>query len=215
MKKLIIIALMLIAPLIGAVAQSSMRELWIQMPDSVVAYLDTNSRTEMADYYQMSVKSGTKNLLEGTSVIDTLTNDYISVRLNDNVRLQIKKLPTESSFVLCLIKTFIATEPESEISFFNSSWQPLKDNYGLPETRDAESLIKSFTFRPDTMPQEQYNEYVSLIDPVMVSAEMSVREQVLTFSLSHPFLSTSDIININAIFKQRKFKWNGQTFIEC
>lgn len=215
MKKIFIIATLLIATLLHVDAQSPMRDLWIQMPDSVVAYLDVNSRTEMADFYEMKVKTGSKNLLEGKSAIDSLTNDYIHVTLNSSTTLQIKKLQTESSFVICLIKTFTAPEPESEVSFFSSSWKPLKNTFGLPVTNDASSLIEQFTTRPDTISQERYEELASMLDPVMISAEMSVNEQVVTFSLSHPLIEKSEILNINAIFKQRKFKWNGQTFIEC
>ncbi len=215
MKKIFIIAILLIATLLHVDAQSPMRDLWIQMPDSVVAYLDVNSRTEMADFYEMKVKTGSKNLLEGKSAIDSLTSDYIHVTLNSSTTLQIKKLQTESSFVICLIKTFTAPEPESEVSFFSSSWKPLKDTFGLPVTNDASSLIKQFTTRPDTISQERYEELASMLDPVMISAEMSVNEQVVTFSLSRPLIEKSEILNINAIFKQRKFKWNGQTFIEC
>ena len=215
MKKIFIIATLLIATLLNVDAQSPMRDLWIQMPDSVVAYLDVNSRTEMADFYEMKVKTGSKNLLEGKSAIDSLTSDYIHVTLNSSTTLQIKKLQTESSFVICLIKTFTAPEPESEVSFFSSSWKPLKDTFGLPVTNDANSLIKQFTTRPDTISQERYEELASMLDPVMISAEMSVNEQVVTFSLSRPLIEKTEILNINAIFKQRKFKWNGQTFIEC
>lgn len=215
MKKIFIIATLLIATLLHVDAQSPMRDLWIQMPDSVVAYLDVNSRTEMADFYEMKVKTGSKNLLEGKSAIDSLTSDYIHVTLNSSTTLQIKKLQTESSFVICLIKTFTAPEPESEVSFFSSSWKPLKDTFGLPVTNDANSLIKQFTTRPDTISQERYEELASMLDPVMISAEMSVNEQVVTFTLSRPLIEKSEILNINAIFKQRKFKWNGQTFIEC
>jgi len=215
MKKIFIIATLLIATLLHVDAQSPMRDLWIQMPDSVVAYLDVNCRTEMADFYEIKVKTGSKNLLEGKSAIDSLTSDYIHVTLNSSTTLQIKKLQTESSFVICLIKTFTAPEPESEVSFFSSSWKPLKDTFGLPVTNDASSLIKQFTTRPDTISQERYEELASMLDPVMISAEMSVNEQVVTFSLSRPLIEKSEILNINAIFKQRKFKWNGQTFIEC
>ena len=215
MKKIFIIATLLIATLLNVDAQSPMRDLWIQMPDSVVAYLDVNSRTEMADFYEMKVKTGSKNLLEGKSAIDSLTSDYIHVTLNSSTTLQIKKLQTESSFVICLIKTFTAPEPESEMSFFSSSWKPLKNTFGLPVTNDASSLIEQFTTRPDTISQERYEELASMLDPVMISAEMSVNEQVVTFSLSRPLIEKSEILNINAIFKQRKFKWNGQTFIEC
>ena len=196
-------------------AQVSMRDLWIQMPDSIVPYLNNSIRTEMADLYQMKVKAESKNLLEGTSVIDTLINDYVHVSLNSNTVLQIKQLPTESSFVICVVKTFIAPEAESEVCFFNSKWQPIKESYGLPLSDDVDKLKTEFTFCPDTMTHERYNELLTQLDPVMLYSEIIANDNVVVFGLSRPLLSKDDKININAIIKQRKFKWNGQTFIEC
>lgn len=215
MKSIFITFILYILSYAVADAQVSMRDLWIQMPDSIVPYLNNSVRTEMADLYQMKVKAESKNLLEGTSVIDTLTNDYVHVSLNSNTFLQIKQLPTESSFVICVVKTFVAPEAESEVRFFNSKWQPIKGSYGLPLSDDVDKLKTDFTFRPDTMTPERYDELLTQLDPVMLHSEISANENVVVFELSRPLLSKDDKLNINAIIKQRKFKWNGQTFIEC
>lgn len=215
MKTVFVTFILCVMSSVLADAQVSMRDLWIQMPDSIVPYLNNSVRTEMADLYQIKTKSESKNLLEGTSVIDTLTKDYVHVSLNSNTVLQIKQLPTDSSFVICVIKTFVAPEAESEVSFFNSQWLPLNDSFGLPLTDDADKLKTEFTSCPDTMSHERYMELLSQLDPVMLHSEVSANENVVVFELSRPLLSREDKININAIIKQRKFKWNGQMFIEC
>ena len=215
MKSIFITFILYILSVTVADAQVSMRDLWIQMPDSIVPYLNNSVRTEMADLYQMKVKAESRNLLEGTSVIDTLTSDYMRVSLNSNSVMQIKQLPTESSFVICVIKTFIAPEAESEVAFFNPEWKPLKESYGLPLSDDADKIKKEFTFRPDTMTPERFDELLTQLDPIMLHSEVLANENVVVFELSQPLLSKEDKVNINAIIKQRKFKWNGQTFIEC
>lgn len=196
-------------------AQSSMREVWIDMPDSVVAYLNKNNRSEMVEFYQMKVKASSKNLLEGESAIDTLTEDYIRVVLNEKTTMQLKCLQKGASYIICVVKTFVAPEPESEISFFNASWQPLGGSFGLPSSGDADALLKDFSTRPDTISLDRQEELASMLDPVMFSAELSVSEPAIILRLSYPMLVDEDKQNLNAVFKPRKFKWNGQTFIEC
>ncbi|RRD01902.1 DUF3256 family protein [Prevotella sp. OH937_COT-195] len=196
-------------------AQTSMRDLWIQMPDSIVAYLDKEKRTEIAELYRTKMKSELKNKLDGTTVLDTLTDDYACVTLNVSATLQLKKLSTDNSFVICVVKKFKAPEIESEVSFFTQEWQPVKDNFGLPTSNDIEKIKTDFTNRPDSMPATKYDELLSLFDFVMLSADLSASEPVISFTLSLPLLNDEDKKNIIPIIKQRKFKWNGHAFMEC
>ena len=67
----------------------SMRNLWLSMPDSIVGYMDKNSRTESLDYLEMKVKSDIKNMLGETSSIDTITNDFLSAKLSSAMKMTI------------------------------------------------------------------------------------------------------------------------------
>ena len=75
-------------------AQKTMRDIWIAMPDSIVAYLDKGKRTEMVDLYATQMKAEVKNRLGGMSVMDKLTDDYVCVTLNSCSILQLKKFST-------------------------------------------------------------------------------------------------------------------------
>ena len=61
----------------------NIREIWLSMPDSLISYLDKNKRIEMVDYIDMKVRADVKNSLEGSSVMDTLTHDFLQVTLNE------------------------------------------------------------------------------------------------------------------------------------
>lgn len=98
----------------------SMKDLLVSMPDSVVPYLNHNLRLEFAELQEMGVKAEVKNLLGETSVMDTLTADFVQLRTSKSAILQMKKLPSANGdSLLCVVKTFAGVEKESELYLFN------------------------------------------------------------------------------------------------
>ena len=53
-----------------------MRQIWVEMPDTLVPYLNKSLRTELADYITMRMKSEVINSLHDTTRIEKLTNVY-------------------------------------------------------------------------------------------------------------------------------------------
>ena len=121
----------------------SMRSLWINMPDSVIGYLDKNSRIESLDYLEMKVKSDVKNMLDETSTVDTITNDFMSATLSSAMKLTIKKLPVDSNdSLICMVRTYTAgNQKESSICFFNNKWEPLKINVEIPTQSNDNNIV--------------------------------------------------------------------------
>ena len=93
----------------------SMRDIWINMPDSMTEYLTKSQRTEMADYVAMHEPLSAQNALSGSSVIDTLTTDFIQVHASASQVIQIKRLPMlGKDSIICLNRIFYGPEPESD-----------------------------------------------------------------------------------------------------
>ena len=84
--KRIFLTLMITFNLIAVNAQE-MRQLWIEMPDSIVPYLNKSLRTELADYVTMKMKPEVVNSLQDTTRIEKFTNNYIRVQLNNASKL--------------------------------------------------------------------------------------------------------------------------------
>ena len=169
-----------------AVSAKSMREIWLSMPDSMVRYLNKNKRIEFLDYVDMKVKTDVKNLLQGSSVMDTITSNYLSVKLNEASSIQMRLLPVRGSdSLLCIIRTYSAPA--------------------------AESVVQLIA-KPDTMSEQRFAELRAMIEPVMVQAELSAESDELFLQLSMPLLNSEDKKAIGSIISQRKIKWNGETF---
>ncbi len=79
----------------------SMKDLLVSMPDSMTPALNSNLRLEFAELQEMGVKAEVKNLLGEASVMDTLAQDFVQIRLSSASTLQMKKLPMELRATLC------------------------------------------------------------------------------------------------------------------
>ncbi len=206
MKFMMLACLLLASSTVGA---RSMKDLLVSMPDSLVPYLDKNLRLEFAELQEMGVKAEVQNLLGDTSVMDTLTADFVQLRTSRVSTLQMKKLPVSGGdSLLCVVKTFSGPEKDSELYLYSQDWKP------LPCSFDLQSLAGALVQKPDTMNEERFVELKGMIEPKMVYALLLQHEDALVVRLSLPLLSEEDKRQVNAIKMQRKFNWNGKTFNE-
>ncbi|MBR6261972.1 MAG: DUF3256 family protein [Prevotella sp.] len=201
------IAILVVVMAFPAMAQRTMRDFIITMPDSLVEYLNKTKRTEMVDFYDMGVKAETFNLLQGSTVLDSLTSTFADISVNKSQRMQLALLPLhEADTLICMVNSFLGEAPESEVHFFNTQWMPMPSKDFLDEVTSSQLMQ-----RPDTMDVERYDELVRFFDPVMIAAVMTP-DSNLIFQLSTPMVTTEEKKQLDAIVLQKKFKWNRQRF---
>ena len=192
-----------------------MRDVWQSMPDHLLPFLHQNLRTELLELHDMKVKAEVKNLLSGTSVMDTLTTDYTFLHLSEYSTLSLKLLTrSDSTQLICFVKTVMAPEAESEVRFFDVNWQSLDIPSGLPLQESAEALLSRMTVKPADMEEGRFEELRKMIDPVMCHVMLSPVASTLVMQLSIPALTRQERDDIQPIIKQISFKWDGQTFKE-
>ena len=214
MKKIkyIMLACLLTASL--GMEAKSMKDLLVSMPDSMMPTLNSNLRLEFAELQEMGVKAEVKNLLGEVSVMDTLTQDFVQVRMSKVSTLQMKKLPMENGdSVLCVVKSFAGPEKESELYFFNQEWKVL-DASRFWGGKRIEDLAETLVQKPDTMSESRFADLKAMIEPKMVSALLLQNENALVVRLASPLLSADDKKVVNAIKLQRKFNWSNGSFKE-
>ena len=191
MKKLFIIAYsLLVASLASA---QNMREIWLSMPDSLVPYLNNSLRTEVADYVDMTdMKPEVNNLLDDTTRINRLTNDYMQVRLTNSSVLEMRKLNDNR---IATVWTWLGPAPESTLRMFDSEWNE------LPVSSTFEPTI----VRPDSMTVERFEELKSLLEPRLIELRLSPEDNSVTASYSLSLLSREEKKAVASILRQRKY----------
>ena len=184
----------------------TMREVWIDMPDSITMYLTKSMRTELADYVDMKVSAATKNAIGDTVRIDTLTSDYLAIPLSESSKLEMKLLPRDGSNIICMVRTYYGTAAESIISFWQLDWQQLPD-ISMPALENIE-LIK----KPDSLSVTEFNKIKAMISPKMIEMRLSPDDNSLLLSYSLPDVNKEDSELIKSILVQKKINWNGEIF---
>ena len=197
MKKTLIIICFLTCWL--CVSAQSLREVWIEMPDSVLPYLSKSQRTELVDYVDMKADPAVLNAFGDSVRIERMTNNYLLVKASKVTRLEIKLLDNNT---LALVQTWKAPVAESKLSLFNLQWQP----------KEAVVVYNENIVKPDSMSEEEFADLKSLMYPRMREYRLSAENNSLSVSWNYPLLSKKDAKRVADLLKMQVVNWTGKDF---
>lgn len=194
-------------------AQTTVKDVLGAMPDSIVPYLNAIQRDELCKFANTQDTLKVKNMLNGETYIDFISNDYARIVLNNATNMQVRLLPLNDSVqIVCTVKTHSKPVAESTIAFYSTDWHRLDSTFGLPDTKDTKAMLNLLTARPDTMDVPRYNKFRDMFEPVIVSAIFADDIPAITFSLSMPLLSKEERDSAAAVIRRQSFEWTNGTF---
>lgn len=197
MKKILIVICFLTCWL--GVSAQSLREVWIEMPDSILPYLSKSQRTELADYVEMKAEPAVLSTFGDSVRIERMTNNYLLLKANEATRLEIKLLDNNT---LALVQTWMAPAAESKLSLFNLQWQP----------KEAVVAYKVNIVKPDSMSDEDFADLKTLMSPRLKEYRLSADNNSLSVSWNYPLLSKKDVKRVTEILKSQVLNWTGKDF---
>ena len=197
MKKILIIICFLTCWL--GVSAQSLREVWIEMPDSILPYLSKSQRTELADYVEMKAEPAVLSTFGDSVRIERMTNNYLLLKANEATRLEIKLLDNNT---LALVQTWMAPAAESKLSLFNLQWQP----------KEAVVAYKVNIVKPDSMSDEDFADLKTLISPRLKEYRLSADNNSLSVSWNYPLLSKKELKRMVDFLKPQVLNWTGRDF---
>ena len=110
------------------------RDVFKQMPASLLPTLSENNRLDMLDFMASNMKAEVTNLLGGKSEMTLLTDSTLAIRMSTALQVELLLLmpadtDDKNSQVICLIETFgrDSLSLESQVRFFTLSWERLND----------------------------------------------------------------------------------------
>lgn len=177
----------------------SLREVWIDMPDSIILYLNRSQRTELADYVDMRAEPVVKNALGDTVRIERMTGNYLLVKLSKSSLLEIKLLDNNT---LALVQTWKAPATESKLRLFDLHWHG----------KASVVACKEDIVKPDTMSDEEFSDLKSLAVPRMKEYHLSVDDNSLSVSWNYPLLSKKEARLVETLLKAQILNWTGKDF---
>ena len=127
MKRYLIAALCALA--VGQVSAQDlkMRDVFKQIPDSLVPYLSQNNRLDFIDFLDSNMKAEVRNKLGGMSEMTALTDDSLSIRMSnalqvDMLLLKLDKPVDSIQQVVVFSQAFLT---DSKVLFYTPDWKLL------------------------------------------------------------------------------------------
>lgn len=206
--KRIIVALMMSVVLVSA-KSADIKNLFVEMPDSIMPLLVKNNRLDMLDYMDIGMSAKVKNKLGGESEMTLFKDDMISISMTDVTEYDIKLFYGKDSLVtIAVIETVKGGYSDSNISFYNTKWEKLNTT-NLIKMPVLEDFINKKSLRNEEN-KKLLDELIYRMFVVDVAPD--------TNTLSVAFSSAEYIIDEdvrNSIFARYSiiYRWNGKKFI--
>ena len=146
MRRILLAALFFVA--LDSSAQTPMRQVLKEMPDTIVPYLSENNKLDLIDFHDSKMKAEVHNQLDGKTELLTLTERSAVLQLSEASRLDLRLLdvaePVDSaSQVVCLVRTLGTDVRESRVVFYSVHWRQLPTAQYV--TLPAEMFTASFS----------------------------------------------------------------------
>lgn len=182
------------------------------MPDSMIPYLNYNQRIELLDFINLNVKSEVRNLLGDSTVLDTLSTDYLHLTASPSMVIELKMLPcTHADSILCMIKTLSSPELESTIEFYDKDWNRLPSET-MFDGASLDSIRSGLALSLSAISDEKGIRLINVPDPILMYTTLNPSTNEILFQLSIPLTNEEEKKEIKGNILPKKLKWAGKMF---
>lgn len=141
--KNVVIVLCALCAVMPVTAGRLMKQLFAEMPDSLMPVLSHTNRLDCIDFMSSNMRAAVKNNFGEQSTLQKLTADYALMELSPASRCELKLLVNGTDSAVCMIHTCLLPAPESEIAFYDTRWKRLDGARFLkvPQKKDFEKEV--------------------------------------------------------------------------
>lgn len=206
--KRFLVSLLVCMAVCGAKAQD-MAPLFAAMPDALAPQLEDAWRKDLIDLYNAGKEAKLKNTMNGFSILQKLTSDYLLLQVSDNSTIELKLLPlVNDTEIIGMITTVSGPAPDSRIAFYSTDWKPLEalDLFTPPS---GDWFIKEGVEKSG----EAYLHAVSMLDMDLIRYSFSPDDSTLTATYTTPlYLSEKDRESVLPYLRETPKVYSWQKF---
>ena len=149
-------------------AQTRIRDIYAEAPDSIFPLLTKNNRLDQIDFRENNMKADVKNKFEDHSELLILSERYLKLQLSKHCIVEMRLL-NDSTF--CMVQTYNAPASDSQIRLFDTSWNE------LPQTVERPSVDEFLSEDVDI------DVRLALQALPLIKASLSENSETVTFEL--------------------------------
>ena len=192
------------------VSSVTVRELFAEMPDSILPLLSKVNRLDMLDFMDSGLDAIVKNNLDGNSELVEMNDGYMKIRYTANSELVLKLFFGRDSVpVIALVHTVVLDKLRSSlVDFYSPGW------YGIDRNRVFLKPGVADFVRPDRKDCKKKLKNSGIQVPVAI--EVSADGCGFDVSCSGTELYDDDICNFSDCMRETPlcYVWNGKKLVK-
>ena len=116
-------------------AQLRMRDVFAQLPDSVLPLMTKNNRLDCIDFIENDMEARVKNLFDDKVILDSLTDDFLSLSTSEGSYVEMKLFAEGADSFICVNRTYLGQAADSEVKIYDLSWNFVR-RVARPDVRE-------------------------------------------------------------------------------
>lgn len=202
MKKILSIFIFVFAAATVNVAAQTIRDLFVEMPDSLLPHLTENDRLDCIDFLDAGMEARVMNVFDSYSELETLADDYLLLRTSDSGTMQVKLLPAGSDTIICIIHTLCAEACDSRVNFYNMDWTPAAVNFEMPAISDF------------FIPGDSAEYFIERADIYLVELKMLPKNNDIVAEYTLPnYMPHEEAQRMAAHLRPVRYRWKGGRYM--
>ena len=204
MRKFLFVIILLLGSAVLKLSAQDMRSIFLNAPDDIFPLLTKNCRADLVDFIDAGMKAKVMNDFDGTSVLESIDDDYLLLATTASSTMQLKLLPIQNDTIICMVKSVKAEAVDSRIFFYDLNWT-LLDGSGMfiqPEIEDF--------FKPDVATEK----IADICDMYLVSLMLDRDDNSLVAEYTMPaYMSAEDAEKVTPVLRKLVYNWDGESFV--
>ena len=193
--------LLLVMPSVG-VAQRSVDEVFLSMPQDFVPFLSKEARMDMVDLFRSGLEAKVSNDFDGTSVLNGMTERGFDMMPTQNSMLSVRLLQTTKKDTLfAVVRTLRVPVADSRLTVFDSEWKPVKVGVKM--------VLSDFLNLSD---EETVAQWRARLSPLHYEMKWLEGTSDLSVSPSIDALDIDSKKELRPLLRCRTWHWNGTDF---
>ena len=131
MKKILLFSAFLFVA-VSSVAQVRMRDVFAQLPDSILPLMTRNNRLDCIDFIENGMEARVKNKFNDQVVLEALTEDFLLIRTSESSNVEMKLMPLGSDTLICVNRIYFGPTEDSDVRLYDINWRFVR-NVQRPE----------------------------------------------------------------------------------
>ena len=118
MKKILLFSAFLFVA-VSSVAQVRMRDVFAQLPDSILPLMTRNNRLDCIDFIENGMEARVKNKFNDQVVLEALTEDFLLIRTSESSNVEMKLMPLGSDTLICVNRIYFGPTEDSDVRLYD------------------------------------------------------------------------------------------------